>query len=135
MSNFARKAISRVQAGLIIGVIVIAGIIGVAYYNSLSPTPTQMSSTAATSPTSGTVNTLFIDAAFWPLDDLNQLYSQQELPWPNPLAFTVYQPLVTMNMSAEFEEGTVQYLPGLASWTVSPDGMTYTFSLKHNIQF
>ena len=134
MSSFARKAMSRVQAGLLIGVIVIAGIIGVAYYTSLTPAPSQVS-TSATSPTSGTVNTLSIDAAYWPLSDLNQLYSISEIPWPNPLAFTVYQPLVTMNMSAEFQQGIVQYLPGLATWTVSPDGMTYTFSLKHNVQF
>ena len=129
-----KKAITRVQAAVIIVVIVFAIIAG-ALYTSMQPTPpTQMSTTAAQA-ASKIINTLTISAAYWPLDDLNQLYSESELPWPSPLAFTVYQPLVTMNMTDEFQKGTVQFLPGLATWTVSPDGMTYTFSLKQNVKF
>ena len=136
MSNIRKKAITRVQAGIVIAVIVLA-VFGAAIYASMQPSPSQMSTTSAQSAQSGTkiLQTLTIDAAFWPLDDLNELYAVSELPWPNPLAFTVYQPLVAVNMTGEFQTGTVQFLPGLASWTVSPDGTTYTFSLKQNVKF
>src|SRR5271157_4745906 len=131
MSNFTKIAITRMQTAVIIGVIVLAIVAG-GVYTSMQPSqPAQMSTTAAQGG-SKIIDTLTMSAAFWPLDDLNQLYSVGELPWPNPLAFTVYQPLVTMNMTAEFQQGTVQFLPGLATWTVSPDGKTYTFSLKQN---
>jgi len=134
MSNFTKIAITRVQTAVIIGVIVLAIIAG-GVYTSMQPSqPAQMSTTAAQG-ASKIIDTLTMSAAYWPLDDLNQLYSVGELPWPNPLAFTVYQPLVTMNMTAEFQQGTVQFLPGLATWTVSPDGTTYTFSLKQNVKF
>jgi ABC-type transport system substrate-binding protein len=56
--------------------------------------------------------------------------------WPNWFAYSVYQPLVNVNESAEFGKGTIQFLPGLASnWTVSSDGMTYTFNLRQNVHF
>jgi ABC-type transport system substrate-binding protein len=134
MTIFGKKAITRVQAAIVIVVIVVA-VVGAALYTSMQPQVSQTSSTAAQSSQSMSVNTLTIDAAFWPLDDLNQLYAVQELPWPSPLAFTVYQPLVTVNMTAEFQTGGVQFLPGLATWTVSPDGTTYTFTLKPNVKF
>ena len=132
MSKLGR-AITRTQAAIVIVVIVVA-VVGAAAFYSMQPQVSPTSSTTAQSQ-SMSVNTLSIDAAFWPLDDLNELYAVGELPWPNPLAFTVYQPLVSVNMTAEFKEGTVQFLPGLATWTVSPDGTTYTFTLKPNVQF
>lgn len=67
---------------------------------------------------------------------MNQLYSLGELPWPNWLTYTVYQSLTTVNETAEFNVGTIQYLPGLAeNWTVSPNGTVYTFNLRQNINF
>jgi peptide/nickel transport system substrate-binding protein len=82
------------------------------------------------------VQTLSIDAAAWPIDNLNQLYAVSELPWPNWLTYTVYQPLVSVNETAEYGTGTIQYLPGLAAnWTVSPSGTTYTFNLKQGVKF
>jgi len=77
-----------------------------------------------------------IDDVYWPFDDLNQLYSVFESPWPNWLEDTVYQPLVAVNLTAEYQQGIIQYLPGLASnWTVSSDGQTYTFNLRPNVTF
>ena len=57
-------------------------------------------------------------------------------PWPNYLLYTVYQSLVLVNATANFDSGYVQYMPGLAdNWTVSPDGTTYTFNLRQNVNF
>lgn len=67
---------------------------------------------------------------------MNQLYAVDEVPWPNWLAFSVYQPLISVNNTAEYGQGVVQYLPGLAeNWTVSPDGTTYTFNLRQGVHF
>ena len=68
--------------------------------------------------------------------DANELYINGELPWPNSLAYTVYQSLVTVNETAQFTTGNIQYLPGLATgWNVSSDGTTYTFNLRQNVNF
>jgi len=76
-----------------------------------------------------------MDDAYWPTDDMNQLFAFSEVPWPDWATYTVYQSLITVNQTAEFNQGSIQYLPGLAqNWTVSPDGTTYTFNL-HQVNF
>jgi len=82
------------------------------------------------------VDSLVIEDYQWPAQDLNQLYSVFEAPWPNWLTYTVYQPLVAVNETAQYQQGVIQYLPGLASsWNVSSDGKTYTFNLRQNVKF
>jgi peptide/nickel transport system substrate-binding protein len=79
-----------------------------------------------------------IDAWSWPQGgyDLNQLIGGSVGPWPNYLLYTVYQSLVLVNATANFDSGYVQYMPGLAdNWTVSPDGTTYTFNLRQGVNF
>jgi peptide/nickel transport system substrate-binding protein len=67
---------------------------------------------------------------------LNQLYAVSEVPWPDWQLYTVYQPLVSVNSTAEMNQGVVQYLPGLAqNWTVSANGTVYTFNLRQNVKF
>ena len=144
MSIFKKKAITRVQAGLVIAVIVIAAIVGVAY-TLTTPQPTQPSASTSQAVTSAvtsqaggkTVDTLSIDDWIWPIDDLNAMYYiWSEVPWPSPLSFAVYQPLIQTNLTAEYKEGTIQFLPALAtSWTLSADGKTYTLSLRQNVTF
>jgi peptide/nickel transport system substrate-binding protein len=58
------------------------------------------------------------------------------VPWPDWLLYSVYQPLVSVNQTAELQQGTVEFLPGLAqNWTVSTNGTNYTFNLRQNINF
>jgi peptide/nickel transport system substrate-binding protein len=67
---------------------------------------------------------------------LNILYSLFESPWPNWFEDTVYQPLVAVNLTAEYNYGIIQYMPGLAvNWTVSASGATYTFDIRPNVTF
>jgi len=118
----------------IIIVIVIAGL-GIYFATSTTPSVTTTSAVASTS-AAGLRDTLVIDDAFWPSGDLNQLTSIYAIPYPDWLTYTVYQSLVTTNGTAEYTTGTVQMLPMLATdWTVSADGMTYTFNLRQNVAF
>jgi peptide/nickel transport system substrate-binding protein len=149
-----KDAISRV-ATLSIVIIIIIIIAGSGYYalvvlaghtsttstSSTSPTTTSSTSasSAVTTSVTGTtnstspVNTLTIDDTNWPNSDLNMLYWTD---WPNWQEYTVYQPLVGVNLSTEYQQGVIQYVPGLAeNWTVSPDGSMYTFNLRQNVKF
>jgi len=50
--------------------------------------------------------------------------------------YDVYQPLVTPNMTAEYQDGVIQYLPGLATnWTISPDYTTFTLNLRQGVTY
>jgi len=70
------------------------------------------------------------------VDNLNQLYAIQYLPWPNWLEGTVYQSLVDVNVSSQQNQGIQTFLPDLAqNWTVSPNGETYTFNLPAGLTF
>jgi peptide/nickel transport system substrate-binding protein len=99
--------------------------------NSQSSTSVSQSSTTGSAPA-----TLVIDDYAWPIDDLNQLYNIFEVPYPNWLTDTVYQPLVNANLTREYQDGSVQYTPVLAqNWTVSTDARTYTFNLRPDVKF
>lgn len=158
-SRFKHALARSAMIGIVVVIVIIIGVAG--YYastlgtksvssssqpssqTSVSSQPSTVSSSVPTSQTStstpgtgGFVNTLTIDSWSWPIDDLNQLYALGELPWPNWLTYTVYQSLVTVNETAEFNTGNMQYLPGLATgWNVSSDGTTYTFSLRQGVTF
>jgi peptide/nickel transport system substrate-binding protein len=52
------------------------------------------------------------------------------------LLYDVYQPLLFVNEQAEFSNGSIFYMPGLAqSWNVSANGYDYTFNLQKNVNF
>lgn len=118
-------------AAVVIVLIVIAAAAFV-YFSSSNNSSSSTSSSSSSSP-----NTLTIDDVFWPAPaDLNQLTAIGEVPYPNWLTYTVYQPLITLNASALYNGGTVQYLPDLASnFTQSADGRTYTFNLRQGVKF
>ncbi len=126
-------AVSRVVTGLII-VIVLAGaaIAGIVLLQNNAPRQSASSSTSNVAAPS----TLAIDDWNWPTSSLNVLYSSLILVWPFWLEYTVYQPLITVNVTAEFQEGRFQYLPVLAeNWTVSSDSRIYTMNLRQGVTF
>jgi ABC-type transport system substrate-binding protein len=130
-----------VVAAVVIVLIVVAAVAYVSL-SSLSKSTSASTSSASSSSssatgTSGAPSTLTIDDVFWPAPaDLNQLTAIGEVPYPNWLTYTVYQPLITLNASALYGQGTVQYLPVLAdNWTQSTDGRTYTFNLRQGVKF
>jgi peptide/nickel transport system substrate-binding protein len=77
-----------------------------------------------------------MDDSLWPSTDLNQLYLFQDAPWPDWLEYTVYQSLVTPNVTAEYQQNNLEYVPFLANnWTISSDQASYTFNLRQNVHF
>ncbi len=77
-----------------------------------------------------------MEDTLWPIDDMNQLYGYAGLPFPGWGLDSVYQSLLNVNETYMFNTGIAQYLPGLAlNWTVSPNGETYTFNLRHGVNF
>jgi peptide/nickel transport system substrate-binding protein len=131
------RAVGRTTVAIAVIVIVIIAAVGIYFVSQTTTTSMTTSSTMGPATTaSGAPQTLTIDDAFWPSGDLNRLTALGEIPYPDWLAYTVYQPLVTLNASLLYQSGDIQMLPVLATnWTVSPDGMTYTFSLRQNVTF
>ncbi|MDG6925076.1 MAG: hypothetical protein JRN09_00835 [Nitrososphaerota archaeon] len=133
-----RAAIGKITAAVVVVVIIVGAAAGVYYLSSSSPTNTSSttSSTSSSSTQSGTPSTLVMDDANWPIDGVNVLYFVSEVPWPDWWQYSVYQPLVTANVSAEYDTGTVQYLPVLAqNYTIANDNTTYTFNLRPGVTF
>ena len=144
VSSNHRSGITRgVTAVIVIVLIVVAG--GATYYlvygmggatTTTTTTTTAATTTTTTSAGGITRDTLTIDEVFWPAGDLNQLNALGEIPYPNWLTYTVYQPLITVNPSALYGQGQLTYVPGLSDrWTQSSDGRTYTFHLRPNVNF
>jgi len=147
----SRGAISRTVT--VVVVIVLIALAGVAAYfltssssttsttsSSSSTTTTTTSSTTPSTTTSSTGgvtrNSLTIDDVFWPAGDLNQLNALGEIPYPNWLTYTVYQPLITLDPNQLYNAGKLVYVPALAdNWTQSSDGTTYTFHLRPHVNF
>jgi len=131
------RAIAKVSlALLIVAIIVVAGI-GVGLYYSMQPTTPSTSTTTAASTAAGLHDTLTIDETFWSGYDLNPIPAVINIVGSEWWLETVYQSLITMNASSVYATGdTSQVLPMLATdWSVSPDGLTYTFNLRQNVTF
>jgi ABC-type transport system substrate-binding protein len=77
-----------------------------------------------------------MDDTTYPINGVNVLTFVDEVPWPDWFEISVYQPLVTANVTAEYKTGVVQYLPVLATgWTSTNDNTTYTFTLRQGVTF
>ena len=83
-----------------------------------------------------TASTLVIDDWLWPNGDANELNNVYQMPYPNWLEISVYQPLVAANLTKEYRDSVLQFLPCLATdWVASADGMTYTLNLRQGVKF
>ncbi len=59
-----------------------------------------------------------------------------EFTWPQWQTISVYQPLLLINASSEYNGGGVQLTPGLAlNYTTSDDNLTYTLNLRQGVNF
>jgi peptide/nickel transport system substrate-binding protein len=103
--------------------------------SATSTSQTTSSSSSTTSAPSSSNNTITIDDEYYPRNGFNQL-GTVDLAWPLWAIYSVYQALIDVNISAEYGQDNIQFLPGLAAnWTVSPDGTTYTMNLRQGINF
>jgi len=119
--NLSSRAIAKVQAAIIIVVILVA-VAGAAYYFSASQTATTSVSTSQL-PTS-----LVVEEESQP-DSMDPAVTYTTPGWE--IVEQVYQGLLAPN-------GTnyTTHVGALAkNWTVSSDGMTYTFFLRPNVAF
>ncbi len=120
-------------------VIIVVAAVGIYYAASLSSpssSPSSSSQGASSSSSASAPQTLTIDDWIWPTGDLNALDTVNLAPYPDWQEITVYQPLVAVNLTAEYQTGSIQYMPGLAdNWTVSDGGQTYTLNLRQGVTF
>lgn len=136
MKTRTNYAITRAISALILVIILAAAIVGVyAVTRSTNSTSSSTSSSSSSSSTSPSSNTLVMDDSWWPDYNMNPAYTEIS-DWPNWAAWSVYQPLVNVNLTKFSQTGQIQYLPGLAmNWSVSSNNMTYTFNLRQGVKF
>ena len=128
MKPHQRRAVSRTAAGVIIIVVILVAAVG-AYFVSMQTSGSSSTSSTSTTSTGGPARTsLQVDELNQP-DTLDPAVSYETSGWE--VIQQVYQGLVTYNgTSYTTYEGVLAN-----SWTISPDGMNYTFMLRPNVSF
>jgi peptide/nickel transport system substrate-binding protein len=119
-----RSAIGRIQAVIVIVVLVVAVAAGVYFYSARMTSP----GTASSTQTVATPTSLVVEEESQP-DSLDPAVTYVTPGWE--IVEQVYQGLLA-------PDGTsyTTYIGDLAkNWTVSSDGMTYTFSLRPGVTF
>jgi peptide/nickel transport system substrate-binding protein len=122
--RLGQTAIGRIQ-GIIVIVVLLIAIAGAAYYYSTSKMPTQVSTATSTAqlPTS-----LIVEEESQP-DSMDPAVTYVTPGWE--VVEQVYQGLLAPNGTSY-----TTYIGDLAqNWTVSSDGMTYTFFLRPGVTF
>ncbi len=126
---FSKSAVTKTQAGIIVVIIAVIAIAG-GYYGLQPPAPTTTTTpTTIQTPTAvvggtliveGTRHAVTADPAYaWTMED-------------GELIFNVYQTLVAYKDGA----GAPEIVNLLAeSYTISPDGLTYTFKIRRGVTF
>jgi len=127
-----RAAISKVQ-GIVVIVVIVVALAGAAFFYSTMTAPSS-SSTSASSVSSSSASTgplptsLIVEEESQP-DSMDPAVSYTTPGWE--VVEQVYQGLLAPN-GTSFSI----YVGDLAqNWTVSPDGMTYTFNLRSGVTF
>ncbi len=124
-----------VIVAVVVVILVVAAAAGVYLASQAKSTTTTSTSSTSSSGTTAS-STLVMDDQNYPDDGANVLYFQAEVPWPDWFQYSVYQPLVVANATAEYDSGTLQYLPALATnWTNTNDNSTWTFNLRQGVTF
>ncbi|MGO9643907.1 MAG: ABC transporter substrate-binding protein, partial [Candidatus Bathyarchaeia archaeon] len=117
------RAIGKVQAVVIIAVLVVAAASGIYYYSASKTSVATSSSSSSQLPTS-----LVAEEESQP-DSLDPAVSYTTPGWE--IVEQIYQGLLAPNGTSYSA-----YVGALAqNWTVSSDGMTYTFWLRPNVTF
>jgi peptide/nickel transport system substrate-binding protein len=122
------KAVARSQAALLIVIVVIALAAGGYFYlGRQSILPTQSTSTAVSVPYNQTI--VVDETGVGEPTGLDPAYSIDASAYE--VEQNMYQGLIWFSGN-----GTTDYVGVLATkWTMSPDGLTYTFSLRNNVVF
>jgi ABC-type transport system substrate-binding protein len=104
--------------------------------SSSSSSTSSSTSNNSSSSVGGTITTLAVDDWGWPPDGVNILGNPFLANYPNWLAFTVYQPLVSIDGNAMWTNGSIIPEPALAAnWTEAANGTTWTFNLQQGVKF
>jgi len=102
------------------------------YFVTRSSVPRSRTATTTTT----MPQTLTIDDYMWPSRNLNQLYGPQYQPWPNWMEHATYQPLITTNITEQYQKNIITWIPDLAtSWTISQNATEYVYNLRQGIKF
>jgi peptide/nickel transport system substrate-binding protein len=124
--RFSTRAVSKTIAAVgVIIIIVLVAIAGYTVYRPAAPTTysTTSEATAAPGPT-----TLVVDKAN-ELQSVDPAFDYEYAGWE--VIANVYQTLVTYD-----HMDSTKFVGLLAQdWTVSPDGLTYTFKLRQDVKF
>ncbi len=122
MDRLQKLGIGKIQ-GIAVIVVLIVAVVGVVYFYSAIKTPTTTSSSTSQLPTS-----LVVEEESQP-DSMDPAVSYTTPGWE--IIEQVYQGLLAPNGTSY-----TTYIGVLAeNWTVSSDGMTYTFSLRPGVTF
>jgi peptide/nickel transport system substrate-binding protein len=118
-----KVAISKVQGIIVVAVLLVA-VLGAVYFYSMN----RPSSTTTGTSTAQLPGTLAVEEELQP-DSLDPAVSYQTSGWET--IDQVYQGLVAPNGQSY----TTYVGVHAQNWTVSPDGMTYTFNLRPGVKF
>lgn len=142
------SGITRAISVAVIVVIIVAAVVGTAVYLSMIRTSTtnSSSSTTSSSSTSGGTSTssssssssgtLSIDDFIFEGYGASNSILYGSSAWPQWSEGSVYQTLVSLNLTAEQKSNQLQYLPDLATnWTISSDYATYTFTIRPGVTY
>jgi len=130
-----KRAVSRTILGVVLIVIILVASAGIYFgfvsgsgKSSTTSTSTTSTSTTTTSQTSPKRTSLQVDELTEP-DYLDPAVTYETSGWE--IVEQIYQGLLTYNGSSD-----TNYVGVLASaWTISPDGMNYTFILRPDVTF